>query len=234
MLGLLKTITNKMLPVTSHMRISEARYVVVDTELTGLDERKDSILSIGAVRMTGGRLAVGDAFYRLVNPETEVPAKSVVIHGITPSEVSEKPAIGSVLDEFMRYCGQDILVGHFVSIDLAFLGREAARTKGVAIANHAVDTYSVYEWLKKRRAPECGRDDRRPAIGLYDIVREFGIPVNGAHNALMDAFATAQLFQRLIHLLAKSGVREVEELLRIGDPFKGGDRFGISGEIGNF
>ena len=42
--------------------------VVVDTELTGLDEKKDSIVSIGAVRMTGGRIELGDMFYRLVSP----------------------------------------------------------------------------------------------------------------------------------------------------------------------
>ena len=52
----------------------ECPYVVVDTELTGLDEKKDSIVSIGAVRMTGGRIELGDMFYRLVSPRTQLTA----------------------------------------------------------------------------------------------------------------------------------------------------------------
>ncbi len=233
MLGLLKGITQKRRPVDEHALIAEARYVVVDTELTGLDEKKDSIVSLGAVRMTGGRIDVGATFYRLASPESELSAKSVVIHEITPSEVMEKPAIDAVLREFTEFCGDDLVVGHFVSIDLEFINREMLRTQGSALANPAVDTFSVHEWLRKRSKAQTG-DSRQAGFRLYDIVREFGIPVNGAHNALMDAFITAQLFQRLIPLLARTGVYEIEELLRIGSPFKGGDRFRLTGEFGNF
>src|SRR5512141_25937 len=86
-------------------------YVVVDTELTGLDETKDSIVSIGAVRMTGGSIHVGETFYRLVSPRTELSAGSVVIHEITPSDVMMKPGIDTVLAEFLQVCGDAVLVG---------------------------------------------------------------------------------------------------------------------------
>jgi len=58
--------------------------------------------------------------------------------------------------------------------------------------------------------------------------------VSGAHNALMDAFASAQLFQRYIPALIGAGARDVGELLKIGIPFKGGDRFELTGEFLNF
>ena len=214
--------------------ITEARYVVVDTELTGLNERKDCILSIGAVRMIGGRIDLGDTFYQLVSPRTELKPDSVVIHEIMPSEVSEKPLIDAVLDEFLAYCGSDVLVGHFISIDLSFLNREMKRLSAGELLNSVVDTFSVYEWLWKRgKSPDCFAT---PLGGyrLYDIMKCFGIPVNGAHNALMDAFATAQLFQRFLPLLLEAGTRDLGELLKIGMPFEGGDRFKITGEFGNF
>jgi DNA polymerase III alpha subunit (gram-positive type) len=69
---------------------------------------------------------------------------------------------------------------------------------------------------------------------LHDIIKCFDIPVHGAHNAIMDAFATAQLFQRFIPYLVKAGVQDLGELLKVGTPFEGGDRFSISGEFGNF
>lgn len=233
MRGFLKGITQKRPAVDEHALITEARYVVADTELTGLDEKKDSIVSIGAVRMAGGRIEVGKTFYRLVHPASELCAKSVVIHGITPSEVMKQPAIDAVLREFTEFCGDDIVVGHFVSIDLEFINREMLRTQGAALANPAIDTFSVYEWLWKR-SRFLTTDSRQTGFRLYDIAREFGIPVADAHNALMDAFITAQLFQRLIPMLAKMEVGELGELLKIGSPFKGGDRFRLTGEFSNF
>lgn len=216
-----------------HRPITDVRYVVVDTELTGLDENKDCIVSIGAVRMVGGAIELGDSFYRLVSPGTEMKAECVVIHEITPSEVLEKPQIDVVLGEFLDYCGADVLVGHFISIDLSFLNREMKRLRGHELPNAVLDTFSIYEWLRKR--DQCSDCFATPQSGyrLYDIIKCFGIPVNGAHNAIMDAFTTAQLFQRFIPLLTAAGARDIGDLVTIGAPFEGGDRFRLSGEISN-
>ena len=232
MLGLIEG--KKKFSIDEHTPITDVRYVVVDTELTGLDENRDSIVSIGAVRMTGGKIDIGDTFYRLVSPRTELTAASVVIHEITPSDVVMSPVIGPVLDEFLEFCGADVLVGHFISIDLAFLNREMKRLRKAAIRNRVVDTFSIYEWLRKRgKSRDCFAT---PLTGyrLYDIARCFGVPVNGAHNAIMDAYATAQLFQRFLPLLAEAGSGNIGDLLKIGIPFEGGDRFGLTGEITNF
>jgi len=224
----------KKLALDETTPISDVRYVVVDTELTGLDEKKDSIVSIGAVRMTGGTVHLGDQFYRLVSPNTALKADSVRIHEIMPSDVAEQPGIESALDEFLEYAGNDVLVGHFISIDLSFLNREMKRLYGQELPNPVLDTFSIYEWLRKRqRTRDCFAT---PVAGyrLYDIIKCFDIPVQGAHNALMDAFATAQLFQRFIPYLAEAGAQDLGELLKAGKPFEGGDRFSISGEFGNF
>jgi DNA polymerase-3 subunit epsilon len=214
--------------------VSAVRFVAVDTELTGLDERKDSIVSIGAVRMTGGTIHLGGTFYRLVNPATALTRESVVVHEITPSEVREQPGIENALRELVAYCGADVLVGHFVSIDLGFLNREAKRILGGPLPNAVIDTFSVYEWLRKRRqAPWCQSTAVR-GYQLSEIARCFGVTVDGAHHALQDALATAELLQRFLPLLAAAGARDLGDLLAIGRPFVGGDRFRQEGEISNF
>ncbi len=233
MLGLFER-KEKTLRIDEKKPIMEASYVVVDTELTGLDEKRDCIVSIGAVRMTGNRIELGDAFYRLVSPRTELSAASVVIHEITPSEVAAKPDIDTVLAEFLDFCGDAVLVGHFISIDLHFLSREMKRIRGAGIRNPVLDTFSIYEWLRKRNK---ARDCSATALGgfrLYDIVKCFEIPVNGAHNAIKDAFTTAQLLQRFFPMLLETGTRHIGDLLKIGTPFEGGDRFGLTGEFSNF
>ncbi len=214
--------------------IADVRYVVLDTELTGLDENKDSIVSIGAVRMTGGKMGLADTFYRLVSPGTELRADSVVIHEITPSDVEAKPQLAEVLAEFLDFCGNDVLVGHFISIDLAFLNRELKRIRGADVTNPAVDTFSVYEWLRKRLKSRDCFATVAPRWSLYDIIKCFGIPVNGAHNAMMDAYTTAQLFQRFLPLLTEGGARDIDDLIKIGMPFKGGDCFNLTNEFNNF
>ncbi len=233
MLGIFERKENKK-KIDQRTPISEVPYVVVDTELTGLDERKDSIVSVGAVRMTGSRIELGDTFYRLVSPRTELSAASVVIHEITPSDVKSGPDIASVLAELLEFCGDAVLVGHFIAIDLAFLNRELKRTQGTRIENPVLDTFSIYEWLRKRdRARNCPAT-RISGFRLYDIVKCFDIPVNGAHNAVMDAYITAQLLQRFLPLLSEGGVENIGDLLALGIPFEGGDRFGLSGEFSNF
>lgn len=214
--------------------IADVRFVVADTELTGLDEKRDRIVSIGAVSMNGGIINVGAAFYRLANPGIELSPDSVVIHGITPSEVREAPPIETALAEFCEFADAAVLVGHFISIDMAFLDREMKRISGQKMRNAVIDTYSLYEWLSRRTDGHEGFTMPASGYRLYDIVKLFGIPVSGAHNAIMDAYTTALLFQRFLPFLADAGCGNIGDLLRIGKPFKGGDRFRFNGEFSNF
>jgi DNA polymerase-3 subunit epsilon len=215
--------------------IEEARYLVIDTELTGLNSRKDSIVSIGAVRMKGGRIDLSDTFYRMINPETSLTAESVIIHEIMPSDVILKPDIGAVLAEFLNYCGSDILVGFCVSIDMEFLNREAKRLFGAPMGNRIIDVYPLFEWMLRKG---CVREKEGAALPhhyqLYDMARYFDIEVNGAHNAMIDAFITAQIFQRLIPVLSRAGIRNAEDLVKMTKNFKGGDRNTMSCNISNF
>jgi len=230
-LGLLNFRRTKRMEIDETLSIREMRYVVIDTELTGLDERKDSIVSIAAIRMVGGRIDLEDTFYRLVNPETELTAESVIIHGITPSEVAKKPGIEKALSEFLQFCGNDVVVGHCVSIDLSFINREMKRMLGYTMKNHAVDTSAIYEWIQKKFSSRRAFPYSFTDSGLYDIAQFFGIPVNGAHNAVMDAFITAQVFQRFIPMLIDGGIKSIGDLLSVGNPSKGGDRSGASREM---
>lgn len=213
-------------PKIKDTSIIEASYVVIDTELTGLDEKKDSIISIGAIRMKGGRIYPGDNFYRIIKPENNLTKESIIIHGLTPQDLDSGIDIEQALLEFQDFIEDHILVGHCVSIDMAFLNRQLKKLFGKTLKNPLVDTWLLYENLKKRFPSE--RCLSQMTHNLYDASRCFGIPVENAHNALIDAFITAQFFQRLLPLLQRSGIEKTTELLRIGDPLRGGDRFKTS------
>jgi len=234
MLGWLRGRRKAAPGVDERTPITEATYAVIDTELTGLNGKTDSILSLGAVRMRHGRIEIGDSFSRLVSPEAEMKAENVVIHEITPSEVAAKPAIEMVLPEFLAFCGQAVLVGHMIAIDMEFLDRDCRRVTGRPVPNARIDTFSIFIWLRKKLGRHPCLSSPLPSTKLYDVARCFGIPVEGGHDALMDAFMTAQIFQRFLPLLQTAGARDLGDLLKIGIPFEGGDITRQTGEISNF
>jgi DNA polymerase-3 subunit epsilon len=216
--------------------LKQVTYVFIDTELTGLNERTDSIISIGALKMAEGRIELGTTFYSLVKPNTKskMNGKSIFIHTITPNEVSEERELPAVLSEFLQFCGNDVLVGHYVSIDFSFINKEMNLSLGFSLPNPILDTFTLYNWLWGKWASEPGFSLHPQQVDLYDIAKSFGIPFTGAHNAVMDAFITAQIFQRFIPWLERSGIYNLEDLLRVGNPFRGGEnRFSLPAQINN-
>jgi DNA polymerase-3 subunit epsilon len=224
MLEFLKSKKQATLNIDKSLPITDMHYTVIDTELTGLNEKKDSILSIGAVRMNGTRIELANSFHQLIKPETEFRPKSVI----------EKPNIDTILSEFLRFCDNDVIVGHCVSIDLSFINRETKRIFGNIIQSPAIDTYKVYEWLRKKVPTRTCFSSSPQDSSLYEIAKCFSIAVRGAHNALVDAFITAQLLQRFMPVLIDIGVTHIGDLLEIGHPSEGGDKQKVSGEISNF
>lgn len=198
--------------------VDEACYVVIDTELTGLDSKRDSIVSLGAIKMTGGRIDVGNTFYRVVKPETDFSSESVMVHGITPSDVAELPSIDSVMDEFLAFCTGCVVIGHFVSLDLMFLNKELKRLSHGAFSNPIVDTYRIHDWIEHQEGDFSRHFGENGDKDLFSLAKKYGIQVTGAHNALMDAFVTAQLFQRFLSLMPKLGVKTVKDLVKTGRP----------------
>lgn len=213
----------KHLSVAGHIRRdihpSEAVYVVFDTELTGLNLKKDSIVSIGALKVFGTRIDIGNPYYRIIEPQSKLTGQSVIIHGITPTEASECPKIDKLLPEFIDFCGNGIIVGHFVTIDLAFLNKEMTRLFGLSLQNPAVDTYVLYRWIRNQQENICAfHDGIKEDVDLLTLAQKYSIAISEAHNALNDAFVTAQLLQRLIAELHSFNVNTIEDLLRIGKP----------------
>lgn len=199
------------------------RYAVIDTELTGLDPRRDSIVSIGGVGVVAGRIVLADRFYEEVCPASALTASSIVLHGITPEEASARPAVGTVLEAFSAFCGTDIVLGHFVELDLDFLGAALAKAGLPALTNPVLDTWPLYDFLASRSpegdAPGLPRlkDPRLP-----ELAKALGVPCRGQHNALADAFVTAQVFQRLLRRLPDWRITTAGALLRVGAPRRAG------------
>lgn len=206
---------------TASVPLSRVVFVVLDLEMSGLNPSSDAILALGAVRMEGGRIALGNSYSALVKPECGVSAESVRVHQLTPAQLACQPDIASALPAFLEYCGDAVLAGWHVGFDAAFLKRWAKRLGLPPLRNTFLDVLGLYRSIRGGRGSTLLEELPLKDATLYTVARALGIPPRGAHDALGDAFLTAQVLQRFLSIL-RSG-RPGEELslatlLRLADP----------------
>ena len=102
-------------------------YVAFDIETTGLNPKYDKIIEIGAVRVRNGEPA--DTFSTFINPAKGLPARIVELTGIHDADVADAPYIDEILDVFLAFVGDDVLLGHNILFDIP-LSRRLRRISG--------------------------------------------------------------------------------------------------------
>lgn len=171
-------------------------YTVFDTETTGLNPSQgDEIIQIGATRIVNGRLLRQDAFEQLIDPGRSIPAASIPIHGISPEMVQGQPRIAQVLPTFHAYASDTVLVAHNAAFDMKFLQLKE-RSTGLRFDQPVLDTLLLSAVIHPHQ--ESHR--------LEAIAERMNITVLGRHTALGDAMVTAEVFLRMIPLLAEMGI----------------------------
>ncbi|MEN2978914.1 exonuclease domain-containing protein [Tistrella bauzanensis] len=173
----------------------------LDLETTGLNVAADRMLSLGAVRLVGGRLFVAAALDMLVDPGVAIPASATRIHGIDAAMIAGAPPPAVALERLRHLAAGTVLIGHNIGFDLAILKAEAERLGGAARpwpdGDHAaLDTLALYARLEPDQA----------MLDLEHIAERLGIAVSGRHTALGDALLAGRVFAALVPRLAERGV----------------------------
>lgn len=179
--------------------LDDSEVVSVDCETTGLNPRKDDIVSIGAVKIKGSTILTSEAFHVKVKPRTELAGDSIKIHQIRNSDVAEEGPIRSELPAFLRFVGNRPLVGYWTSFDVRMLNKEIFKMLNITLQNRAIDVCDMYYERKFGNAPPGTKIDLRFAAILEDLQ----LPPLQAHDALNDAISTAQIYLVLKDLKAR-------------------------------
>ena len=159
-------------------------FVVFDLETTGLNADSDEIIEFGAVKIKDGK--VTETFSCFVKPKNSIPTEATAINGITNDMVSDAYGINQVLPDFHLFCKDAILVAYNIPFDYGFINF-AAKTMGLQFDNEQLDVLLIAK-------------DRLPGLKNYKLATvcaSVGVSLIGAHRAVNDAAATAELFIKI-------------------------------------
>jgi DNA polymerase-3 subunit epsilon len=177
--------------------ISEVPLIAMDFETTGLDAQEDAIVSIGLMPFSLQRIFCREAAHWVVRPDKPLTEESVVIHRITHSEVMAAPDLKDVLADFLRSLAGRVAVVHYRRIERDFLATAMKHRLGEILEFPLIDTMELELRALRKRQGLFGRLMRQPlgSLRLGDCRQRYSLPHYGAHHALTDALATAELLQ---------------------------------------
>lgn len=166
------------------------REIILDTETTGLDPATgDRIVEIGAVELLN-HLPTGRTFHVYINPERDMPKEAEAVHGLSSAFLKDKPVFSAVVQDFLEFIGEDVLIIHNASFDMNFINAELGFLRLPAIPpERVVDTLHI----ARQKHPGA-------ANSLDALCRRYGIDNSKRtkHGALLDSELLAEVYLELI------------------------------------
>jgi len=188
----------------------QASYCAVDLELSGLDPKRDEIVSFAAIPIEDGRVQLSAAVHGRIRPLRAISEASIRVHGMRTADLAGAPGLDVAIDPLLAVMAGRIPVVHVAAIERGFL-RPALRRQGLRLRGPMIDTSVLgLIWLQERD----GHAPRRTS--LTDLARALGLPFHHPHDALGDALTTAQVFVALATHLDARQAETVRSLVAAG------------------
>lgn len=167
-------------------------FVSLDCETTGLNPKKDEILSIGAVIIKGNRVLMRDTFNIYVKPSKSINIESIKVHHLREIDLKNAIEPDDAIFKLLEFIGSRPIVGYYIDFDISIISRYTKNLIGIKLPNDKFEVSSIYYDSKKSK-------DNYGFIDLkFDtIIKNLNIPTLGKHDALNDAIMTAMIFLKL-------------------------------------
>lgn len=184
----------------SDRAVASLPMVAIDFETTGLDPERDGIVSVGLVPLDNSIIRTSQARHWVVKPRVPFGDESMVVHGITHTQIKGAPDLDDVLGEVLQALEGRVVVAHCVTIERQFLANALLSRLGEGIEFPAIDTMALEARWRKAQRPKfvdwmLGRNPPRVSIRLAASRQRHGLPRYGLHQAATDALACAELLQ---------------------------------------
>ena len=169
-------------------------------ETTGYDSARDRLIEVAAAIMRGPEVL--ERFSTLVDPLVPVPTEIVRLTGITDAELSGAPGAEAAVSRLVAFAGGRPMVAHNAAFDMRFLQLKEDRT-GLRFTQPVLDTLLLSAVIHPNQESHK----------LDVILERLGIKIDSRHNALEDAWATGEVFLKMIPLLEEKGIVTVRQAI---------------------
>ena len=167
--------------------------VSIDCETTGLDVKRDQILSVGAIKVKGDAILTSERLDFLVRPKDPVSERTILIHHIRPVDLAEAVPVDEAIRRVLEFVGPRPLIGYFLEFDVGMLNKYVRPLLGVGLPNPQIEVSRLYYDWRAPQVPPGGNIDLR-----FETIRQrLDLPRRAAHDAFNDALLTAMMYLRL-------------------------------------
>jgi DNA polymerase-3 subunit epsilon len=178
--------------------ITNIDIVSLDFETTGLDPDKDRIVSIGLVEVERLGIKLDSCWHQVISTNKELSAQSVVIHQITDDQSVEGMSIEKAIPKLLERLRGKVMLVHNARVEQGFINKICQTLYGSDFVIPIIDT----QFLAKRSLDRSNQHYKNNDLRLFNLRKNFNMPAYKAHNALMDAIATAELFLAMVNNIA--------------------------------
>ncbi|WP_128894204.1 PolC-type DNA polymerase III [Longirhabdus pacifica] len=189
--------------------LKDAEYVVFDIETTGLSVTKSKIIEIGGVKMKGGKEI--DRFSEFIDPHEKIPYHITQLTNITDDMVKGAQELKPVLEQFVAFAGDAVLVAHNARFDMGFMQANLKENGLSPFTNPVIDTLEfarlLFPTMKNHR--------------LNTLSDKFKVSLDNHHRAIDDSIALGFILFHLIKEAEKQAMVTLSELNRdVGKNYK--------------
>ncbi len=170
----------------------EEEFVSFDCETTGLNVKKDEILSIGAVKIVNDKIELSESFERFLQPEHHIGEESIKIHHIRPCDITDSIEAKIAIEEFLHFIGNRTLIGYYIKFDIAMINRYAKKIIGTTIPNKSIELSNMYYKRYQKKSSHEFVD-----LKFDTIMKNLDLPELGQHDALNDAVMSSMMYLKL-------------------------------------
>ncbi len=183
------------------------RYVVVDVETSGLNMKRDRLISIGAIAVINSQIDFNDAFQIVLRQEQASTRENILIHGIGGGAQTGGVEPVEALLSFLNYIGNSPLIAYHAVFDQHMIDKAMKTYLGSSLGRTWIDlAWVLPEFFPYITGAKVPLDEWLHYFGIENIVR---------HNAVSDAYATAKLLQVAIAAGRQKGVENAAGFMRI-------------------
>ncbi|WP_435237087.1 3'-5' exonuclease [Psychromonas sp. PT13] len=182
-------------------QLKDIEFVALDFETTGLDSEQNSIISIGLVPFNLNRIFCKQAKSWYINPQDNLKENTVIIHGITHSDLKGAPDLKRILEQLLDELAGKVVVVHYRRIERDFFDSNLRALINEGIIFPLIDTMQIecnLERAKTRGIINWLLRKKMQSIRLANSRLRYNLPTYSPHDALTDAIATAELLQAQI------------------------------------